>query len=159
MEYDASIVPMGKLFDLEVSSGNIIQIKGVDELFRITGLISTKEQALAFVEFFTSDPTRFLLNPNPLSGIEPSDERRPGGQMPNSLTRFMTAPHVELRDGQWVIERDLLLYPVWANLKQQTPAQLVRSRETISQTGTYSFSIGNVLAEGNEINNFLPYYQ
>ncbi len=159
MEYDASIVPMGKLFDLEASSGNITQVKGVDELSRITGQISTKEQALAFVKFFTSEPTEFLLKPNPISGIEPSDERRQGGQMPNSLTRLMTTTKIELRDGQWVIERDLLMYPNWANQKQQTPAQLVRSHETISQTGTYTFSVGKVLAEGGEINKFLPYYQ
>jgi len=159
MEFDESIVPVGKLFDLEVSSRNITQVKGVDELSRITGQISTKEQALAFVKFFTSAPTKFLLKPNPLSGIEPSDERRQGGQMPNSLTRLMTATNVELRDGQWVIERDLLMYPDWADQKQQPPAQLVRSHETISQTGTYTFGIGKVLTEGDEINKFLPYYQ
>jgi len=160
MEYDASIVPMGKLFDLEVSSGNITQVKGVDELSLITGKISTKEQALAFVKFFTSEPTEFLLKPNPLSGLEPSDERRQGGQIPSSLTRLMTTANVELRDGQWVIERDLLMYPNWwTNQKQQILAQLIRSRETISQTGTYTFSVGKVLAEGDEINKFLPYYE
>lgn len=159
MEYDASIIPMGGLFDLEVSIGNVIQIRGVDELSRLTGKIDTKEQALAFVRFFTSEPTKFLLKPNPILGIEPSDKRRRDGQMPNSLTRLMTTENVELRDGQWVIERDLLMYPSWVNQKQQTPAQLVRSHETISQTGTYTFGIGNVLAEGDEINKFLLYYQ
>ena len=159
MEYDASIVPMGKLFDLEVSSENITQVKSVDELSRITGQISTKEQALAFVKFFTSELTGFLLKPNPISGIEPSDERKQGGQMPNSLTRLMTTANIELRDGQWVIERDLLMYPNWANQKQQTPAQLVRSHEIISQAGTYTFGIGKVLAEGDEINRFLLYYE
>jgi len=158
MEYDASIVPMGKLFDLEVSSGNVIQIKNVDELSRIAGKISAGEQALAFVEFFTSSPTKFLLN-SPISGIEPSDESRQGGQMPNSLTRLMTTANIELRDGQWVIERDLLMYPDWADQKQQPPAQLVRSHEIISQAGTYTFGIGKVLAEGDEINSFLLYYE
>ena len=51
MEYDASIVPMGKLFDLEVSSGNLTQVKTVDELSKLTGQINAKEQALAFVKF------------------------------------------------------------------------------------------------------------
>ena len=105
------------------------------------------------------DSTRFLLKPNPISGIEPSDPSRQGGQMPDSLTRLMTKTSVELSNGQWVIERDLLMYPNWTNQKQQTPAQLVRSHETISQTGNYTFSIGKVLAGGNEINKFLPYYQ
>lgn len=164
MEYDASIVPMGKLFDLEVSSRNIIQIKGVDELSRIIGQISTKEQALAFVKFFTSYPTRFLLKPNPFHGIEPSDtvSERPYRQMSDSLTRLMTTTNIELRNGQWVIERDLLMYPKYPNRadqKKQTPAQLVRSFETISKTGTYIFSVGKVLAEGDEIRKFLPYYR
>lgn len=159
MEYDASSVPIEKLFDLEVSSGNITQVKNVDELTRITDQIKNKEQALAFVKFFTSAPTGFLLESDPVSGIEPSDESRQGGQMPNSLTRLMSPASIELSNDQWVIERDLLMYPNWANQKQQTPAQLVRSHETISQTGTYTFSIGKVLAEGNEINNFLPYYE
>jgi hypothetical protein len=153
MEYDESIVPMGELFDLEVSSGNITQVKSVDELSLITGQITTEEQALAFVKFFTSEPTKFLLKPNPVSGIESSDEG------PNSLTRLMSPVSIELNNGQWVIERDLLMYPNWANQKQQTPAQLVRSREIISQTGIYTFSIGKVLAEGDEIDKFLPYYE
>ncbi|MBI2409947.1 hypothetical protein HYV30_02790 [Candidatus Kaiserbacteria bacterium] len=155
MEYDASIVPMGKLFDLEVSSGNITQVKGVDELSLITGQVNTKEQASAFVKFFTTEPTRHLLKPNPISGIEPSDSY---AQMPSSISKLLTPAKIDKVGGQWVIERDLLLYPNWANQQQKTPAQLVRSRETISQAGAYAFNISRVLAEGNEVNNLLPYY-
>ena len=158
MEYDASIAPMGSLFDLEISSGNLKQIKTVNELSELISAIRTKEEALALAEFFTSEPTKFLLTSNPFSGIEPSDSIRQGGQMPDSLTRLMTKTSVELRNGQWIIERDLLMYPNWANQKQQTPAQLVRSHETISQIGSYTFGISKVLAEGDEINKFLPYY-
>lgn len=155
MEYDASIVPTGKLFNLEVSSGNVIQIKDVGELSLVTGQINTKEQAFAFVKFFTTEPTRHLLKPNPISGIEPSDSY---AQIPSSLSKFLTSAKIDKVDGQWVIERDLLLYPNWVNQQQQAPAQLVRSLETISQTGTYTFNISKVFAEGNEVNNLLPYY-
>lgn len=167
MEYDASIVPMGKLFDEEKYGGfgehaiEILstQIKGVDELSGIIGQISTKEQASAFVKFFTSEPTRHLLKPNPFLGIEPSDWYvQTIVQMPSSLSKLLTPAKIDKVGGQWVIERDLLMYPNWENQKQQTPAQLVRSRETISQAGTYTFSISRVLAEGDEVNNLLPYY-
>ena len=156
MEYDASIVPMGKLFDLEVSSGNLTQVKTVDELSKLTGQINAKEQALAFVKFFTSEPTRHLLKPNPFSGIEPSDSYV---KMTGSLTRLLTSAKVDRIDGQWVIERDLLLYPNWTSQKLQTPAQLVRSLETLSQAGTYTFNIKQVLAEGDGVNALLPYYK
>lgn len=157
MEYDPSIVPTGKLFDLETSSGNLTQVETVDELSKITGTISTKEQALAFAEFFTSIPAMFL-DQNPLSGIEPSHPYA-RERMPSSLSRLLTPAKVDKVSGQWVIERDLLMYPNQANQQQQTPAQLVRSRETISPTGTYTFSVSKVLAEGKEVNNLLPYYQ
>ncbi len=156
MEYAASIVPIGKLFDLEISSGNIVQIKSVTELSGITGQIGTKEQASAFVKFFTSEPTRHLLKPNPVLGIVPSDSPM---QLPSSLANLLTSTKVDVINGQWVIERDLLMYPTWANQKQQTPAQMVRSHETISRTGTYTFSVSKVLAEGNEVDNLLPYYE
>lgn len=156
MEYDTSIVPMAKLFDLEASSGNLTQVKTVDELSKLTGQINAKEQALAFVKFFTSEPTRHLLKPNPFSGIEPSDSYV---KMTGSLTRLLTSAKIDRIDGQWVIERDLLLYPNWTSQKLQTPAQLVRSHETMSQAGTYTFNIKQVLSEGDEVNTLLPYYE
>lgn len=142
LEYNTSLAPTGKLFDLDMASGNITQIENATELSRIIGPIETKEQALALARFFTSDPTRFLLKQNPMEGIEPSDESRRG------ITT------VRLDNDGWVIERNLLLYP-----KPPTPAQLVRTYETISKVGDYRFNIGQVLAAGDEINNLLPYYE
>ncbi len=155
MEYDASIVPIGRLFNLEAWRGNLTQIRSVDELSRITGQMNTKGQVLSFVKFFTSEPTRHLLKPNPLLGIEPGDSH---AQIPDALSKLLTPTKIDKIDGQWIIERDLLLYPRKETPQQKTPAQLVRSRETISQTGVYTFSIGKVLAEGAEVNNLLPYY-
>ncbi len=154
MEYDASIVPMGKLFDLEASSGNIVQVKSADELLKLTGQFNTREEALAFVKFFTTDPTRFLLS-SPVSGIELSD---PFAHMPSSLVGLLSHPKIDKIGEQWVIERDLIMYPNYTN-QQKTQAQLIRSHETISQIGIYTFSISKVLAEGGEVNNLLPYYE
>jgi len=155
MKFDGSIVPMGKLFYVKGSNGSLTQIKNVSELSRITGQISTREQVLAFVSFFTSEPTKFLLEQNPVQGIEPAYSV---SEMPQSLTRLLTTTTVELHNGQWVIERDLLRYPSLSAQEQRVPAQLVRSYETLSQDGIYTFSIGRVLAEGDEVNSFLPYY-
>ncbi len=158
MEYDAKVVPQGKLFDWEASSWNLTQVKTADELAKLIGQIDTKEQALAFVKFFTSSPTRHLLKPNPFSGIEPEDSYAP---MPSSLSRLLTPAAADKADDRWVIERDLLLYPNQTNnvvQESQTAARLVRSKETISQTGTYTFSAEQVLLEGDQVNNLLPYY-
>lgn len=156
MEYDERVVPSGWLFDLEVSSGKIIQIKNVDELSRVVDRIDTVEQASAFVNFFTSKPSRFLLQLDPFEGIEPSDAVM---KIPSSPSKLLTPAKIDKVGGQWVIERDLLMYPVWVSEEYQIPVRLVRSHETISQTGMYSFSISKVLAAGNQVPYLLPYYE
>ncbi len=138
--------PIVELFDLETPSGNFKEIKTVAELAQVIGEVNTKEHALGFVEFFSSEPTMYSLKPNRFSGIVPVDSVY---RMPSSLARLLTPPNIEKVGGQWIIERDLFLYP----------NRLVRSQETISQTGAYTSGIKQVLSEGDEVAKLLPYYE
>ncbi|MBI3997273.1 MAG: hypothetical protein HY352_06415 [Candidatus Omnitrophica bacterium] len=150
LEFDASILPFGRLFDVNPSNGTRRQLTTVQELLQIVGPISSADEAIAFVQFLTDYPTRFILK-KPFSGIEPSETIHPA---PEELLRLMTPTQVEENGEDWIIERDLLLYP-----SAPEPARLVRTRERVSKTGDYYFKVGRVLLEGVEVNQLLPYYK
>jgi len=123
------------------------QIKTAEELAALVDSINTKEEALAYVKFFSSLLARFSLRNDPCChGVEPT-------HITDSLASLLNSTSIEENSGQFVIERDLLLYP-----EGDKKARLVRSKEVVSKAGTYTFTIKQILSEGDQVNQHLPYY-
>lgn len=150
--------PYYKIFDVTVKNSS--EIQAVEELIQPIDTLDAEEEALAFVQFFTDDDTRFALKDSPFDGIEPKDVYQ---QLPSLIMSKLTPTRVTSDDEKWIIERDVLLYPKYrtvnSKLELLTPAQLVRSREVVIKTGGYVFEVRKILMEGDMIDGVLIYYE
>lgn len=154
MAYRDEPDPHGRLFARQISTGTFVKLYNAEDLMSVVDTISTKEQALALADFFTATPTRHLLKTLPYLGIAAHDVAR---SMTPEISALLTEPSATLQGSDWIVERDVLLYQNHRFHGQDKPAQFVRSYEVISHNGVYTFAIGTVLAEGDEIEELLPY--
>lgn len=137
-----------------------IKIETIQDLSQIIEEVRDEKEALALVNFFTSESYGFLFKDSHCRTLQ---------KKTNANQKFLAVdeqtyqawkleePQVERKDGQFQIIRFLACYPEFD--KGETEAKLVKVREVVDKTGKYEMVSKEVIVKGPEVHKLLPYYK
>ncbi len=113
--------------------------------------ITSEEDALKFVRFFTAPDTHIFFDLYAIEGLPQEDNPyHPFGTIPKRLwEKFNLKPVRVYREGtNFVIQRYLVFYP---HQELLFPKRLVAVKEYVTPTGSYSLELQEEIADGDDI--------
>lgn len=137
-----------------------IKIETIQDLSQLIEEVRDEKEALALVNFFTSESYGFLFKDSPCRTLQkktsPNQKFLAVDEQAYQAWK-LEEPKVERKDSQFQITRFLACYPQLD--KGETEAVLVKVSEVVDKTGKYEVVGKEVIAKGPEVQKLLPYYK
>jgi len=138
-----------------------IKIDTIGDLSQVIDEVRNEDEALALVNFFTSESYGFLFKDSSCRTLQKktSPEQKFLAVDEETYNAWkLEEPRVEQKDNRFHITRFLVCYPQF-EAGEKTEAQLVKVHEAVDKTGKYERIRKEVVAEGPDVNKLLPYYK